>query len=125
MTNTIAIQTPIAPSGRKPPCAVRLDRPNAGAGPHPKIRANPKARNKRIATTLIIENQYSNAPKLATLRALTHSRATEKPTIQTHFGLPGNHHWQKMEIATAPPPMATHWHAQYVYRMTKPAQGLM
>src|SRR5450755_3375493 len=112
MTNTITIQTADSPFGRNPPWLVRLDKPTAGPGPHPTIRARPKTMNITMATTLIIENQYSIAPKLATLRAFTHSSATEKPTIHIHFGLPGNHHWQKIEIATASPPIATHWQAQ-------------
>src|SRR5271166_3758208 len=112
MTNTITIHTAESPLGRKPPWAVRLDKPTAGPGTQPTIKARPNMTNSTMATTLIIENQYSKAPKLPTLRALTHSNAAEKPTIQTHFGLPGNHHWQNIAIATASPPMATHWQAQ-------------
>ena len=62
--------------------------------PRPARRVSPKTMKSKMATTLIMANQYSKLPKLPTLRAFTYSKAQAKPRIQSHFGVLGNHHWQ-------------------------------
>ena len=43
-----------------------------------------------MATTLIIANQYSNAPNAPTCMALTATIAAEKSATNTHSGTSGN-----------------------------------
>ena len=43
-----------------------------------------------IATTLMVENQYSTVPNVLTLQALTPMSTPEKSTIQIHGGTPVN-----------------------------------
>lgn len=53
------------PFGRKPPCAVRLEKPDAGwsdPGSSPKMARPPITMNATMATTLMPANQNSNSP---------------------------------------------------------------
>ena len=80
--------------GKKLP-EVKLLRPgwgSPGISPNKTIAPNPM--NARIATTLIIANQYSNSPKLPTPVAFKPTSSSENSTIHAQGGTCGNHQRQ-------------------------------
>src|ERR1700683_2443744 len=99
MTKHIAIQIPDSPWAKKPPPDVKFCKPVVGAeGTRPNKTITPNPMKARIATTLIIANQYSNSPNFSTPAAFTPTSSSEKRTIQTHGATEGNH--QRQKIAT-------------------------
>src|SRR5438045_1961095 len=90
MARVRASQTPRKPWGKKPPFCVKLAKPMACPEPRPVISANPTAMKARMATTLIIANQYSNSPKLPTCMEFTTTRPVETRTTQVQPGTLGN-----------------------------------
>src|SRR5207249_2781309 len=86
MARVRASQTPRKPWGKKPPFCVKLAKPMACPEPRPVISANPTAMKARMATTLIIANQYSNSPKLPTCMEFTTTRPAETRTTQVQPG---------------------------------------
>ena len=62
ITTTTPDSTVTPPSGKKPPCAVRFDRPGESPPPMPSSQPSPIAMKTMIAATLIEANQNSNSP---------------------------------------------------------------
>ena len=66
-----------------------------------------------MATTLIIEHQYSATPNTSTLLALIHTSTAENPTIHTHAGTPGNQYAMYTATAVTSAPITKTTAAQY------------
>jgi hypothetical protein len=62
ITTTMPLSSERAPSGAKPPSAVKFDRPGESPPPSPRSQPTPIAMKAMIAATLIEANQNSNSP---------------------------------------------------------------
>src|SRR5215467_11057821 len=117
-------QTPFQPSGRNPPCFVKLVHPVVPCHPRPKSRYSPTAMKATIAVTLIMANQYSNSPRRLTCMELSATKIAETSTTQIHCGTLGNQNEMYMPAAVTSAPIAIICATPYVARTENPAQGL-
>ena len=90
ITVTTAAPSANAPLGRKPPCAVRLEKSISLLGHRPKTKRVPSARKARIAATLMPANQNSNSPKEDTLIRLVPIISAIITPAKIHTGTSGN-----------------------------------
>ncbi|COW89423.1 Uncharacterised protein [Mycobacterium tuberculosis] len=63
IATTMAAKTAPTPSGKKPPCALRLLKSMPWPGSSPKAKAVPRTRKPTMVATLTPANQNSNSPK--------------------------------------------------------------
>ena len=89
ITTTMPDSTVMPPSGKKPPCAVRLLRPGESPPPRPSSQPAPMRMNSRIAATLMEANQNSNSPNDLTDHRLVPVSAVMRMRLRSHIGMPG------------------------------------
>ncbi|MCY1180168.1 hypothetical protein D9M73_205980 [compost metagenome] len=93
MITAMAIISPLAPLGKKPPCCHRLA--TLASGPPVPVASNqvPKAIMLTIAATLIKANQNSISPKTLTWVRLIRLMITKNTAADAQVGKPGHQYW--------------------------------
>src|SRR4051812_41949747 len=114
--------TVMPPSGKKPPCAVRFDRPGESP-PTPSSQPAPMAMKTMIAATLIDANQNSNSPKERTDQRFVAVSAVMSTRLISHIGMPGSQLRRISAPATASTASTMAQKYQYSQPTEKPAQG--
>ncbi|SQH26848.1 Uncharacterised protein [Arcanobacterium haemolyticum] len=120
----IAANTPPNPSGMNPPCSVRLEVPTASTpGTAPTMSATPSKMKTTIATTLIIENQYSLDPYRCTENRFSPMMNSEHRTVPAHSGSCGNQNCRYVAEAVTSAPTAISTVTAKFQRVTYPPSG--
>ena len=122
ITTTMAEKIAPGPSGRKPPCAVRLLKSRSLLGHRPSTNSPPRTRNTTIAATLMPANQNSNSPNDLTENRLVAVISSISTRDSTHSGMPGIQNWITLAPATASKPTTMTQKYQYSQPTEKPAQ---
>src|SRR5919112_1979816 len=120
MTVTMATVIPLTPWGRKPPCAVRLEKSIDLSGHRPNTYAVPIPRNTTIAATLMPANP--NSPNEETENRFVSVIAVNRTSEHNHRGMPGIQYWTIFAPAMASNPTMITQKYQYNQPTEKPAQ---
>ena len=104
ITTTMAAKIAPGPSGKNPPCAVRLLKSSSLFGHSPSTNRLPSTRKTTIAATLMPANQNSNSPNEETENRLVAVISVIRTSDSSHSGHVGIQNCRTLAPATASKP---------------------